>query len=273
MEVRIFSKDNNRINFLLKGVETPVANALRRIMIAEVPSMVIDDVVIIENSSSMNDEILAHRLGLLPLKTDLDSYVLPENCTCKSELGCSKCSVALTLESEAAGSTRTVYSGELKSDNPDVIPASNNVPLLKLTGDQKIRLEAYARLGRGTTHAKWQPVSASTYIYEPNIQINFKKCYVCEKCVKSCVKQVLKMDGKKVAIVDHLKCNLCNECMVVCPLDAIHVSPVENSFIFTVESVGSLPPERIFLEAANILNDKTEDFISQISSLKEDDAE
>ena len=61
--------------------------------------------------------------------------------------------------------------------------------------------------------------------------------------------------------------------MIACPLDAIHVSPVENSFIFNVESVGGLPPERIFLEATKILNEKTKDFVSQISSLKEDDSE
>ena len=273
MEIRILDKDGNRLRFLLKGVETPVANALRRIMIAEVPSMVIDDVVIIENSSVMKDELLAHRLGLLPLKTDLDSYVFPEDCTCKSELGCNKCSVSLTLEAEATGSTRTVYSGELKSDNPDVIPVNDNVPLLKLTGDQKVRLEAYARLGRGITHAKWQPVSACTYKYEPAIQINSRKCNGCEDCVKSCVKQVLKMDGKKAAIGDYTQCNLCKECVTACPSEAIQVSPVEDSFIFNVESVGGLPPERIFLEAAKILNEKTEDFITQVSSFKEDDAE
>ena len=65
------------------------------------PAMAIEDVIIIDNTSVLYDEIVAHRLGLIPLKTDLDAYVLPEECDCKSELGCSKCRASFTLEAEA----------------------------------------------------------------------------------------------------------------------------------------------------------------------------
>lgn len=155
------------MRFVVKGVDVPFANALRRTMLAEVPSMAIDEVVIIQNSSVLNDEILAHRLGLIPLRTDLDSYNLPDECTCKSEFGCNLCRVSLALEAEATEKTITIYSGNLVSENPNIIPASNRVPIVKLAPGQKLRLEAYARLGKGEKHAKWQPVSVSTYEYQP----------------------------------------------------------------------------------------------------------
>jgi len=136
-------------------------------MLSEVPTMAIADAVIIENSSVLPDEILVHRLGFIPLKTDLDSYNLPEECPCKSEFGCNLCRVALTLEAEAADEVTAVYSGDLQSENPDIAPVSDRILLVKLAPDQKIKLEAYARLGKGKVHAKWQPVSTCAYEFVP----------------------------------------------------------------------------------------------------------
>ena len=76
MEVLILEKNQRNIRFVLRDVPIFIANALRRIMVAEVPTMAIEDVIIIENSSPIKDEILAHRLGLIPLSTDLDTYNL-----------------------------------------------------------------------------------------------------------------------------------------------------------------------------------------------------
>jgi len=139
-------------------------------MLSEVPAMAIEDVVIIENSSVLPDEILANRLGFIPLKTDLDSYNLPEECPCKSEFGCNLCRVALTLEAEAADEVTAVYSGDLQSENLDIAPVSDKILLVKLAPDQKIKLEAYARLGKGKVHAKWQPVSTCAYKFVPEIE-------------------------------------------------------------------------------------------------------
>ncbi len=86
---------------MLKGVTPAIANAIRRTIMAEETTMTIDDVMVVENTSYMYDEILAHRLGLMPLTTDLDSYVLPEECSCGADLGCSRCRTILTLEAEA----------------------------------------------------------------------------------------------------------------------------------------------------------------------------
>jgi len=167
-------------------------------MISEVPIMAIDDVMVLENNSVMYDEILAHRLGLVPVTTD-QSYNLPEECSCKSELGCEKCRASLSLEIEASEASEVVYSSQLKPENPDVRPVSDKIPIVKLTQGQRIKLEAYARLGRGRVHAKWQPVSAATYSYDPKTR----------------------------------------------------------TFNFLVEPTGTLPPEKLVLQAARIISQKT----------------
>jgi len=146
----------------LKGVDRVYANALRRFVISEVPCMAVDEVVILENSSVLYDEILAHRLGLIPLTTDLKGYVLPQDCDCKTSLGCSKCRVLLVLDAVATDEVKTIYSGDLISEDNLVKPKLSNIPLVKLAVNQKIKLEAYAKLGKGRDHAKWQPVTVST---------------------------------------------------------------------------------------------------------------
>lgn len=146
---------------LLKNIDRSYANAVRRFIISEVPTMAIDEVVILENSSVLYDELLAHRLGLLPLKTDLERYRLPEKCDCKNPLGCSNCRVLLVLDTHSTDQVKTIYSGDLVSEDTEVVPISPRIPIVKLAPGQKIKLEAYAKLGKGKEHAKWQPVSVS----------------------------------------------------------------------------------------------------------------
>ena len=270
MEVQIIEKTDTAMRFVARGVDVPFANALRRIMLAEVPSMAIDDVVIIQNSSVLNDEILAHRLGLIPLKTDLDSYNLPEECTCKSEFGCNLCRVALALEAEATENTITVYSGNMVSENPDIVPVNDRIPIVKLAPDQKIRLEAYARLGKGEKHAKWQPVSVSAYKYLPQIKIDAESCDACGECVKICPKNILVKVEKAIEARNIIECTLCRDCVDACPKNppAIEISWEREAFVFNVESTGVLPVERIMLEALNILDKKFEDFEKQLRRKK-----
>ena len=212
VEIEVLEKDDKNMRLLIRGVNVPFMNALRRIVNAEVPCMAVDEAVMIENSSILQDEIIAHRLGLIPLKTDLDSYNLPEECPCKSEFGCNLCRVTLTLDVESKEGTRTVYSGELKSENPDVMPVSNKIPIIKLAKEQKLRLEAYARLGKGKTHAKWQPVSMCTYKYLPKIEID-KSCDACGKCVEICPRKVLAKTENRIEVRDLMTCTLCQDCV------------------------------------------------------------
>ena len=173
MEVQILERGENSLKFILTDSYPAFANALRRIMIAEVPCMTIEDVFFYENLSPLNDEMIAHRLGLIPLKTDLDTYALPEKCVCKSEMGCNKCRVIATLEAEAVDSPLTVYSGDIKFENPDIQAVSDKIPIIKLALGQKIKFEAHAKLGIGKQNAKWQPVSAGAYKYHDKHEGSF----------------------------------------------------------------------------------------------------
>ena len=161
MNLEVLERDEKKIRVIIKGIHRSYVNAVRRFAISEVPTMAIDEVVILENSSAMYDELIAHRLGLIPLKTDLTRYVLPEECDCGSPLGCPKCRVLLVLDAGAIDKTKVVYSGDLVSEDEFVKPISNSIPIVKLAPKQAIKLEAYARLGKGKEHAKWQPTTAS----------------------------------------------------------------------------------------------------------------
>lgn len=223
--------------------------------------MAIDDVFIIQNESSIFDEILAHRLGLIPLKTDLDSYVLPEKCTCKSDLGCPKCRATLTLDAMAPeDKTLTVYSRDLKSEDPGVAPISDRVPIVKLAPNQRVKIEAYARLGRGEEHAKWKPVNVCAYKNYPTIEIDETRCDLCGECVKICPKDVLEIRGEKLVVVAPYECMSCPDCEEKCPLDppAIRVKWQENAFLFKIEGTGALPVSKIISTAADILREKVQ---------------
>jgi DNA-directed RNA polymerase subunit D len=118
-------------------------------------------VVILENSSVMHDEAIAHRLGLIPLRTDLERFVMPHLCDCKSTLGCSKCKVLLVLDAESQDKTKVITSADLVSEDEVVRPVNSEIPIVSLAPGQKIKFEAYARLGTGKSHAKWQPTSVA----------------------------------------------------------------------------------------------------------------
>ena len=161
VKVKVLADTGNLVTLQLEGIDRSYANAVRRFCLAEVPSMAIDDVVILENSSVLYDEILAHRLGMVPIKTDLERYILPEKCDCGSPLGCHKCRVLFVLDAKGREKVSTVNSGDLVSEDREIRPVSESIPLVKLAVGQSVKLEAYARLGRGKEHAKWQPATVS----------------------------------------------------------------------------------------------------------------
>lgn len=268
MKIEILEKNDINLRIVVRDVDVPLMNALRRLALAEVPCMAIEEVVMIENSSILQDEIISHRLGLTPLKTDLDEYSLPEECECKSEFGCPQCRVTLTLDAEAKEGTRTVYSGEVISENPEIVPVSDKIPIVKLAKNQKLKLEAYARLGIGKTHAKWQPVSMCAYKYYPKITPPTEKCKDCSKCVDICPKKVLAFKDEKVDVRDLLACNLCMDCVDACPQkpSPLKVEWEKDAFIMSIESTGALPPERVLKEATKLLGKQLNEFEEQIKA-------
>ena len=160
--LEVISKDNQKIAVKLKAIALQYANALRRVCLNGVPVFAVDTVDIIENSSVLPDEGLAHRLGLIPITTDLSRFNEPSKCECQSETGCSNCKVMLILDSGDSEVTRTVLSNELSSEDDSIKPVSDKIPIVQLAPGQRIKIECYARLGRGTQHAKWNSANIST---------------------------------------------------------------------------------------------------------------
>ena len=147
--IQILTSDDKKISIKLKGVSLHYANALRRICLNGIPIFAIDTVDMIENSSVLPDEAIAHTLGMIPLKTELDG----------SDESNSR--VMLVLDSGNAETTKIVTSAELESKDQIVKPISKQIPIVHLAPGQRIKLEAYARLGRGTEHAKWNSANIS----------------------------------------------------------------------------------------------------------------
>ena len=162
--LEVVKKDSQKISVKLKGVPIQYANALRRICLNGVPIFAIDTVDIIENSSVLPDEGLAHRLGLIPITTDLSRFNEPSKCDCNSESGCSNCKVMLVLDTGESDVTRTVFSNELSSEDDSIKPISDKISIIQLAPGQRVKIECYARLGRGTDHAKWNSANISTLI-------------------------------------------------------------------------------------------------------------
>ena len=130
------------------------ANALRRICLNGVPIYAVESVDVLENSSVLADEGVAHRVGLIPLKTDLEA----------SKDGNESDKIMLTLDSGVSDETRTILSGDLKSQDSNITPTSDDIPIVTLAPGQSLKFEAYARLGKGTEHAKWNSANVATLV-------------------------------------------------------------------------------------------------------------
>ena len=147
--IQILTENDKKISVKLKGVSLLYANALRRICLNGIPIFAIDTVDMIENTSVLADEGISHTLGMVPLKTEAN------------ESDESNSRVMLVLDSGNTEVVKTVTTAELESKDQVVKPTSKQIPIAQLAPGQRIKLEAYARLGRGTEHAKWNSANIS----------------------------------------------------------------------------------------------------------------
>jgi DNA-directed RNA polymerase subunit D len=250
-KLEVVSDKNNRMTFVLKNSSPAYSNALRRIMLTEVPVMAIEEVEIAKNSSAMYDEVLAHRLGLLPLTTDLESYELPqseEDITGRK----AKCTLAFTLKEKGP---KTVYASDLKTGDPKVKPVYPKMPLVKLLKDQEVELTAIAILGKGVNHAKFSPGHV-WYNYESKLKISGKKDLV-EKYKEMYPPQIF---NKKGEIEEELilKNNLVDAVAHINE-DLIKVDYSDKDLVFQVESWGQLPCKKMVEESLNTFNAKLDE--------------
>lgn len=256
MEIKTISKTKDKLSFEILGINEVEANTIRRIMIAEVPIMAIEEVEFRANDSALYDEVIAHRLGLLPLKTDLKGYKVKTEKKAKGAVY----ETSLTLKEVGP---KTVLASDLKPKDPKVTPTFPEMPIVVLLKDQKLELVATASLGVGKDHAKYQP-GFIYYTYKPKITIKNDPKRIQQfkdKYPRGAVK-----NGKfdKEAI---LKDNLYDACIGVDD-ELLKVEYEKDSFIFHIETFGQLKPEEIVKAAVEASNQKLDEFSKKIKSTK-----
>jgi len=264
MKVEVSDLKSKRAILKIIDSKPYFVNSLRRIMIAELPKLAIDNVVIYDNTSALFDEIIAHRLGLIPIPTDLNLLTFKEKCVCKGK-GCPNCTVRYTLSKEGEGA---VLSGDLQPAEKSWNITEDKIPIVDLYGEQRLILEVEAVLGKGKKHAKWQPVQAPAYNYYPIIEIDQKKCTKCNKCIEICPKRILEMKNDKLIVTEIEECTLCNSCIESCESDAINVTGDDTKFIFQIETDGALKAKDALIESAKILVKKYSEFGKLLKKIK-----
>ena len=176
-QVKIREATKENVDFILSNTDLAMANSLRRVMIAEIPTLAIDSVEIEANTTVLADEFISHRLGLIPLEsTDIDQLEYSRDCFCEDH--CDRCSVVLTLQALGESeSTTNVYAKDLTivSDlmgrnigHPIIQDKDGNgVLICKLRKGQELKLTCIAKKGIAKEHAKWSPVAAIEFEYDP----------------------------------------------------------------------------------------------------------
>lgn len=260
MEVKILEKNEEKMRFLVEGIDSSLAGELRRIMMTEVPTMAIEWVDFVKNDSVMRDEILASRLGLIPLTFDPKFYNLKSECKCGGK-GCVHCQVSLTLKKKGPC---TVYSGDLVSTDKRVKPVYDKIPIVELTEGQELELEATAQLGLGKEHAKWQ---ASIVGYKNVPKISIGKGGNSPEYVKRCPRNVFEFKNKKLRVKTPLDCNFCMQCVELSK-GVIRVEPEKDKFVFKLERTCGLKPEEIMLKGIEVLSKKLNEFSKDLRKLK-----
>eukprot|EP01027_Heterolobosea_sp_BB2_P021055 GEZU01030114.1.p1 GENE.GEZU01030114.1~~GEZU01030114.1.p1 ORF type:complete len:380 (-),score=76.18 GEZU01030114.1:121-1212(-) len=286
-KINIISLDEEQMVFDMIGVDAPIANAFRRILLSEVPTMAIEKVVINNNTSIIQDEVLAHRLGLIPIKADPRKFVFkPKNAPLYNKPNDSlvfKLNVTCTRASKNSSEdyiNGSVYSNKLEwvpqgvqaetfKDDP-IRPVHNDILLAKLRPGQTIDVECYVEKGIGATHAKWSPVATATYRLLPEILLvgEIKGAHA-EELVKKCPMNVYDIEdlgGEKRAYVARPRdCTMCRECIRGDDWSSrIKLKRVKDHFIFSIESTGILRPEDIFKEAIRIFIEKCQSILDHL---------
>jgi DNA-directed RNA polymerase subunit D len=251
-EVEFIERGDRKARFLVRGVTPAFANGIRRAIIADVPTLSIDTVRMVENSSVMFDEQIGLRLGLVPLSTPLGEFEEGDT---------------VTLSLDVSGPS-TAYSGDLVSSDGMVQPADDNVPIIDLKDDQRLELEADAVLSTGKDHAKHQGGVAVGYRHLQRVEVLGDRDEYDEE-ETNILRGVIEeneaehasasdgdepQDGELVATekFDH---DLTNRY----PGKEIEVHDVPNAFVFHVETDGSLTIDEIVTAAAASISDRADE--------------
>ncbi|EDO08706.1 RNA polymerase Rpb3/RpoA insert domain family protein [Babesia bovis T2Bo] len=273
-DVKIKFLKNTRYHAIaeIEGLNVAIANAIRRILLAEVPTLAIESVHIYQNTGVIQDEVLAHRLGLVPFdcNPDLIPYRDNEDLSDKNSV-CFHLKVECKKESLAGRTNLPVYAGDMKwvplsdeqaelfKDNPPK-PIHKDILLTKLSPGQEIDLKAYLEKGIGKTHAKWSPVCTAVYRFKPDITFSEDEPLTndeVEELVQICPMGVFSADKGRITTIRPYNCTSCRACLERFPKRVI-IKKLSNHFIFSVESTGAIPSGQLFLKAIGVLKEKSQ---------------
>ncbi|KAM9809928.1 DNA-directed RNA polymerases I and III subunit RPAC1 isoform X1 [Syngnathus typhle] len=288
----------NLMEFDMVGIDAAIANAFRRILLAEVPTMAIEKVFIYSNTSIVQDEVLAQRLGLIPIKADpfLFEYRSTEKEYAEeevSEIDTIQLSLKIKCTRNAkAGkdisdpreqySNNKVYSRDVKwvpiGNQADVFADSNIGPVYDdilialLRPGQELDIVMHCVKGIGKDHAKFSPVATASYRLLPEITlldtVRGEKAERLKRCFSKGVIQLEDDEGGKIAKVVNSRLDTCSrEVLRHDDLkNVVKLGRVRDHFIFSVESTGILPPNILVTEGIKVLMAKCQRFLNALDS-------
>ncbi len=263
-EVQFIDRSDREARFVVRGVTPAFANGLRRAIIADVPTMSIDTVRVIENSSVMFDEMISLRLGLVPLTTPPGEFEAGDT-------------VTLSLDVEGPA---TAYSGDLVSSDPMVQPADDNIPIIELnypeTADspQRLQVEAEAVLGRGKDHAKNQGGVAVGYRHLQTVEVLGDLPFEDEESEPNVLRGVIEEQAAEHAVAtgdrepengqlvpaEEFDNDLSNRY----PGKEVTVHDVPDAFVFHVETDGSMSIEDLVVEGIDSIGERASELESAV---------
>ncbi len=283
MKVEKVEVSGNKASIIFTEVEPHVINAFRRSLIVDTPKMAIDNVEFhlgaisddtgrtYESTTPLFDEIIAHRLSMVPVPTDAKALMAGDlkykgECTCDG--GCNNCQIMYSLNRRGPC---TVYSRDLEPLGDERLrPLDPNIPIVTLTEDQGLLIYATAHLGIGKTHARWQAVHAAGFRPIPNITIHQDKVKDPERIAGNCPRDVFELSKKTLKVKDQDACILCRTCEHedLGGIGAVTVDADTDRYIFRFETDGSLDPKTAILFALDSLSARFENFIKAVEDLK-----
>jgi DNA-directed RNA polymerase subunit D len=278
MKVDILKLEDGYAELILEDVDPNFANALRRTLVSNVPKMAIEDVEFhlgpirgeegeeSESVTPLFDEVIAHRLGMIPIPTDLELFTYRDECKDCAGEGCPNCTIMYSLNKKGPC---MVYSGDLEPVGDSSLKVvDEKIPIVKLGSGQAMLVYATAILGTGKDHAKWQVAQGVGYKFFPVIEVDCDTCDFCGTCAEVCPRGVFSVKKKKVEVKSLLSCNFCMTCVEECPKKCISVEGDRTKIHFHLETDGSLNAIDALRFALDSLAEKFESLGKKVYSLK-----